>query len=183
MSKAGVQIDSQTLYERQKALRMARGSHPGPTVVAIGLQAPDNIGSVLRIADAAACERVIFVGASDIDLNKVHKTARNCESLVNWATTTHERFMREAARYVPLIAIEITTKSTDLFASELPDPCTLVIGGERHGVPVDILHLCDAAVHIPMYGVNGSMNVTHALAIALFEWRRQRQHADQPLPT
>jgi len=24
-----------------------------------------------------------------------------------------------------------------------------------------------------MFGVNGSMNVTHALAVALFEWRRR----------
>jgi tRNA G18 (ribose-2'-O)-methylase SpoU len=181
MNTAGEQLDGQTLYERQKSLRMTYASRPGPTVVAIDLQVPDNIGSVLRIADAAACERVIFVGTSDIDLNKVHKTARNCESLVNWTTTTHEQFIRESANHAPLVAVEITTKSTDLFTSELPDPCTLVIGGERHGVPVDILDLCDAAVHIPMYGVNGSMNVTHALAIALFEWRRQ--HAGQPLPT
>jgi tRNA G18 (ribose-2'-O)-methylase SpoU len=29
-----------------------------------------------------------------------------------------------------------------------------------------------------MYGTNGSMNVTHALGVALFEWRRQQGHYD-----
>ncbi|WP_373693577.1 hypothetical protein [Limnofasciculus baicalensis] len=44
-----------------------------------------------------------------------------------------------------------------------------------------MLEHCQQAVQIPMYGVNGSMNVTHALAIVLFEWRIQ--HSTSPVPS
>lgn len=75
-----------------------------------------------------------------------------------------------------MIAVELTSRSIDLFKTTLPEECTLVVGNEEHGIPAAVLELCQQAVHIPMFGVNGSINVTHALAIARFEWRRQRAY-------
>lgn len=164
------------MYERQKASLAATLHAPGPVVVAVNLQAHVNIGSVLRVADAAGCRQVVFVGKPNFDIDRIHKTARNAEALVPWTTCTQDEFIAQIARYKPLVALEITTASTSLFDTPLPENCSLVIGGERHGVPAEILNLCDFAVHIPMFGVNGSMNVTHALVVAVFEWRRQRAH-------
>ncbi|MBI3915340.1 MAG: hypothetical protein HY327_14280 [Chloroflexi bacterium] len=56
---------------------------------------------------------------------------------------------------------------------QLPKPCAFLIGNERGGIPASILAECQRAIQIPMYAVNGSMNVPDALAIARFEWRRQ----------
>ena len=180
MNEIGTQVDGKTLYEHQKVARNAPARVLGPAIVALNLQVPENVGSVLRLADAAACRQVVFVGTNELNLQKIHKTARNCESLVSWSALSMNEFMRTLDSLRPLIALEITTGSRDLFSAQLPDACTIVIGSERHGIPDNILQLCDLAVHIPMFGVNGSMNVTHALAIALFEWRRQ--HAGQMLP-
>jgi len=173
---SGIQIDGQDLYEQQKARRTARKYPLAPTIVAINLQVPDNIGSVLRLADAAGSSSVIFTGATDIDFKRVHKTARNCEALVEWDVCTIEQFIDKANAFQPLVAIEITAKSTNIFETTLPDICTFVIGNERYGIPDVLLSKCSQAIHIPMYGTNGSMNVTHALSIALFEWRRQKAH-------
>ncbi len=49
----GEQLDGQILYERQKRVRARQTYLPGPTIVAAGLQTPENVGSVLRLADAA----------------------------------------------------------------------------------------------------------------------------------
>lgn len=176
MTTTGIQIDGQALYEQQKSRRTNRKYPSAPTIVATNLQVPDNIGSVLRLADAAGSNGVIFTGATDIDFKRVHKTARNCEALVEWDVCTIEQFVNKINTLQPLIAIEITTKSTNIFETILPDVCTFVIGNERYGIPEILLSKCSQAIHIPMYGTNGSMNVTHALSIALFEWRRQKSH-------
>lgn len=180
---AGEQLDGRTLYERQKRLRAAEDYAPAPTIVADGLQIPENIGSVLRLADAGGSKNVIFINDSDDQcLNRVRRTARNCDALIPWEFTTPECFLKHSLSSLPtLIAIELTNRSTNVFETCLPIQCSFAIGNERHGVSSTILDHCQQAVHIPMYGVNGSMNVTHALAIVLFEWRRQ--HSVSPAPS
>lgn len=172
--KAGAQLDSQTLYERQKARRAAGTISPGPAIVAAGLRVPENLGMVLRLADAAGAARVVFVNDDAPIQTRIRKTARNADTFVPWEICDTETFLEEYVPALrPLIAVELTTRSTNLFETELPEHCTLVVGGEQHGIPDAILPVCERAVHIPLYGVNGSMNVTHALAVAVFEWRRQ----------
>jgi tRNA G18 (ribose-2'-O)-methylase SpoU len=173
---SGTQLEGSVLYERQKVLRAQERFPPAPQIIATQLQVPDNIGSVLRLADAAGSSRVIFINTTEIDDKRVHKTARSCELLVAWEVYTMEQFLHEQEAFQPLIALEITSQSRTIFATKLPTRCSFVIGNERHGIPTPILSLCRQALHIPMYGTNGSMNVTHALGIALFEWRRQQSH-------
>lgn len=175
LSVAGEQLDSQLLYERQKMLRASQTYFSGPTIIAAGLQVPENIGSVLRLADAAGSQQVVFINkdSSSAAQARIHRTARNCEALVKWEVWSPEKFMEQNTSLQPVIALELTTSSTSVFTTPLPNPCALMIGGERHGIPAPLLAQCQRAMHIPMYGVNGSMNVTHVLAIALFEWRRQ----------
>lgn len=176
MIAAGAQLDSQILYERQKRLREAGSIQPGPAIVAVGLRVPENLGMVLRLADAAGVSRVVFVNEETPLQSRIRKTARSTDTFVPWEICDSETFLQKRAPALqPMVAIEITTRSTNLFETELPQQCTLVVGSEQHGVPAEILRVCERAVHIPLYGVNGSMNVAHALAIALFEWRRQRE--------
>ncbi len=170
----GQQLDGRILYERQKRMRENQTHLPGPLVIAAGLQTPENIGSILRLADAAGSPRVIFVNDdTPPQRNRIQRTARNCDALVKWEFWTPTQFLKQGDTLPLLIALELTTDSISIFETELPSSCALVVGGERHGIPAPLLAQCQRAIHIPMYGVNGSMNVTHALAIALFEWRRQ----------
>lgn len=171
---AGTQLDSQTLYERQKQFRETANIPTGPPIVAVGLRVPENLGMVLRLADATGASRVLFVNEAEPLQARIRKTARNADTFVPWEICDAGTFIQKhAALLQPLIAVELTTTSTNLFETELPEQCTLIVGSEQHGIPPEILRVCERAVHIPMYGVNGSMNVTHALAVALYEWRRQ----------
>ena len=178
----GEQLDSKVLYERQKALRAGQTYLPGPIIIAAGLQIPENIGSTLRLADAAGSQRVIFINDGDTfrQQKRIHRIARNTEQLVNWEVWAADKFIESSASFQPLIALELTTDSTSIFENDLPGNCALMIGSERYGIPPHLLAECQRAAHIPMYGVNGSMNVTHALAIALFEWRRQHTGSASP---
>jgi tRNA G18 (ribose-2'-O)-methylase SpoU len=49
----------------------------------------------------------------------------------------------------------------------------LVIGHEAHGIPKPILDMCQEAMHLPMYGVNTSMNVAMAAGIAVYDQIRK----------
>ena len=178
-SEVGVQWTGQELYERQRQVVVARNPAFDVRVAAIGLQAHANVGAVLRVADAAGCSQVLFVDRQmNVHLNrKAANISRQSENLVPWLSLTTHEFVEVAtavpATLPPLIALELTTASHNLFTHELPPQCTFVIGSERDGIPADVLGRCQFAVHIPMYGLNGSMNVTHALAVALFEHRRR----------
>jgi tRNA G18 (ribose-2'-O)-methylase SpoU len=180
ISPVGEQLDGKELYERQKLLRASQKILPAPTIVAVRLKVSENIGALLRLADAVGSPRVIFLNDQDHNIRQVHRAARNAESFVKWDVMDLEEFLKDVTSFQPLIALELTSASTDIFATQLPTHFTFVVGSERHGIPRELLAHCQQAIHIPMFGVNGSMNVTHALAVALFEWRRQ--HASSRLP-
>lgn len=169
------QLDGKTLYERQKRIRSNPNYLFGPTIVVENLHTPENLGSILRLADAAGTQEVLFLTETNVhNLSKIKKMARNCEAVVRWKTEPVTDFLEESAKNNPnLIAIELTAHSTNLFDVCFPRDCAFVVGNERFGISAALLARCSQAVHVPMYGVNGSMNVAHALAIVLFEWRRQ----------
>lgn len=51
----------------------------------------------------------------------------------------------------------------------------LVLGREKEGIPVDIIHVLDACIEIPQLGVVRSLNVHVSGAIALWEYTRQQR--------
>lgn len=51
----------------------------------------------------------------------------------------------------------------------------LVLGREKEGIPVDIIHALDACVEIPQLGIIRSLNVHVSGAIALWEYTRQQR--------
>lgn len=175
-SPAGTQLSGAALHERQKGVR---GRIDGTTarlrLVAYDVRISENIGSLLRLADAAGVAEFILVtdAARNLNLKRLHKAARNSEHLVPWRRITPAQFLDEAPALAPLIALEITDSSQNLFATDLPRDCTLLIGSESDGLPPSALAACVLAVHIPMLGVNGSMNVTQAAAVAVYEHRRR----------
>ena len=48
-----------------------------------------------------------------------------------------------------------------------------IVGSERNGLSEELLVQCDLVVYIPVPGPTRSLNVSHAAAVALFEWQRQ----------
>ena len=178
MAGAGRQTDSQLLFERQNR---SLSDITAPAIIADGIHAPENMGAVLRLAEAAGSSRVLFIEQDKFDVcspQKIRKAARGAEKIVSWDSLGRDEFFAEPQQSTTRIAVELTDTSDSVFETVLPEHCVFVIGNERQGISPAMLASCQQSVHIPMYGANGSMNVTHALAITLFEWRRQQECAN-----
>jgi tRNA G18 (ribose-2'-O)-methylase SpoU len=169
-NNAGHQLSSEELHARQQ---QQFTDIPGPVVIAVGVVDPFNIGSIFRICEAAGCKEIIFIDSTDIGAQKVKRASRHTSRMVPFQCVSQEGFERIISRLPTLVAVEITSKSNDLYSTHLPQDVALVVGGERYGIPEDILQRCAYAVHIPMFGVNSSMNVATSLGIVLYEWHRR----------
>ncbi len=143
-------------------------------IVCDNVELPVNAGSILRLADAFGVREVIFCGNHPaIPGRKVNKVARNVIKALNIKTNAIcvEQLHDLQSKGYELVAVEITQKSHNLRTSTFRknSKCALIVGGEIRGISNEVLELCARAVHIPMKGQNLSMNLSSALAIALYE--------------
>lgn len=142
--------------------------------IAHNLQTPMNIGSLFRLADAMGIEKLYLTGSSAVPPNaKIKKTSRSTEQFVSYEVHSNpipviEYLKNQGYR---IIALEITSNSIDIRRLSIMDrdKICLVLGSERSGIDEQLLLHCDQSVHIPMYGVNSSMNVVTACTIAVYE--------------
>ncbi len=164
------QIKGDELFQRQRN----RTRFNAPTIICDGLQTPDNLGSILRVADAAGSNNIILLD-SDLDLHskKISKIARSANKNIAVNKISLQQFTEFQNPFKHIVALEITQQSTNIFNSNILSCDAIVLGHESSGIRKDTLALCNAAVHLPMFGINGSMNISHALTVFLYEWRRQ----------
>lgn len=139
---------------------------------------PRNVGSAFRLADAAGLAGLLLAGTTPCPPNKkIDKTARATVRSVPYrygqsAETLLSELKKSGAN---VLALEITDESESLLKYHPPltvrtgqQALILVAGAEDHGVPPELLALCDGSVHLPMYGQNTSMNVAVALGAAVY---------------
>jgi tRNA G18 (ribose-2'-O)-methylase SpoU len=139
---------------------------------------PRNVGSAFRLADAAGLAGLLLGGTTPQPPHaKIAKTARSTVRSVPFSygpdAVALLRQHKEDGAY--LVALEITDQSQSLLEYQLPKTVVsttaeviLVAGAEDHGVPPELLALCDESVHLPMFGQNTSMNVAVALGAAVY---------------
>lgn len=140
----------------------------------VGLAYPGNTGFAIRAAEVSGADAVFIDGAL------LHEGRR--EALR--ASMRADRFLPvfwepaldvvEAARAAGrgILAIEDVGDRAP-WDVDLTGPILLVVGGERHGIPDEVMKACDAALRIPMRGFIPSYNVQAAMAMVAGERLRQ----------
>ncbi|MAZ31474.1 MAG: hypothetical protein CMP57_05205 [Flavobacteriales bacterium] len=145
-----------------------------PWVLCWKLNTPSNIGSILRVADNLACEKVLFVDENpNFRDQRIKQTAQTSFDAVKWEFCKPNEWLALIPKNYQIIAIETSSNAANLYREDLPKKCVLVLGNEKTGIDKEILKKCDRTIFIPMKGKNKSMNVSHALTIVLGEWIRQ----------
>lgn len=133
-----------------------------------------NIGSVFRLGDAVAVEKIYICGESEYPpSSRIHKAAVGTEEWVPWEKRDNaiEVIKELKEQGILIVAIEQDNRSIPytLFPNLLKLPVALVVGHETTGVSKEVLDMADLIVELPMFGINKSINVWGSLAIISYK--------------
>lgn len=148
-----------------------------PIIIADDIRTPENMGSIIRLGANIGAQKIIFVSekASEFKNFKINKTASGAVEKTDWKIV--ENFTA-AKELIPndysIIAIETAEKSENIFKTKFPEKVAFVVGNEVKGISHEIMQQINKCLYIPIPGPISSLNVTHALSVALFEWYRQQ---------
>lgn len=149
-------------------------SLPRPIVIADHLMTPDNIGAMIRLADNIGASEMCFLGNEDEHrLGKVRRAAASSRDNIRWYFTEETDLHKIVPEGKTIVAIETADNASCIYDTQLPEDVAFVVGSERFGICEEVLAQCDMVVFIPVPGPTRSLNVSHAAAVALFEWQRQ----------
>ena len=148
----------------------------GPRLIAIleEVRDPGNAGTIIRAADAAGADGVIFTGRSvDLYNPKVVRSSTGSIFHVPVAVGADFDSVIERARAAGLQVIAADVKGDDLLAAReagvLARPTAWVFGNEARGLSDENLALVDKAITVPIYGHAESMNLATAASVCLYE--------------
>jgi TrmH family RNA methyltransferase len=157
-----------------------------PRLVAVlaNVRDPGNAGTVLRTADAAGADGVIFTAAS-VDPYNSKCVRSSAGSLFHLPVVTGAE---PAAAAAALRAAGLRVLAADGSAGHVLDapggpdlaaPTAWLFGNEAWGLPAGLLALADESVAVPIYGRAESLNLAAAAAVCLYA-SAARQRAPAP---
>ncbi len=156
--------------------RAIERGEPALVLVLDSLEDPQNVGTLLRSAEAAGAHGVIFPTRRQAPLSPAaikasagateHLLLAPVDDLAGALADLHVRGLRivGAEAEAPLTARQ----------ADLRGPLAIVIGSEGHGLSPVVRRRCDLSIRIPLRGAVGSLNAAVAGSILLFEAIAQR---------
>ena len=152
---------------------------PRPIIIADHLLTPDNMGAMIRLADNIGASEVCFLGKEEEHrLGKVRRAAASSRDNIRWYFSEETDLHKIVPEGKSIVAIETADNATCIYDTQLPKDVAFIVGSESHGLGEELLAQCDMVVYIPVPGPTRSLNVSHAAAVALFEWQRQMINAE-----
>lgn len=145
-------------------------------VVADRLQDPGNLGTLIRLADAAGASGVVVTAGSVDPLHPkvLRATAGSIFHLPVTSAPAGAVISALQARGVRILVAD-QRGARDYTEVDLHPPVALVFGNEGAGIDPQWTTGASATVRIPLYGRADSLNVAVAAGILLYEVRRQGQ--------
>ena len=133
-----------------------------------------NIGSLFRLGDAIAAEKMYLCGNMEYPpSSRIHKAAVGTENWVPWKkiAKTSDIVNKLKSKGVQIISVEQDLRSVSYsgLMSRVNFPTAIVCGNETDGISKEILDLSDIIVELPMYGINNSFNVWGSTAVIAYK--------------
>src|SRR5262245_58916853 len=197
--RAGIEVKPVTVAELERAARgrvhqgvvadvndparielgdlIADRATPALIVVLDGIEDPHNVGAILRTADAAGATGIVRQSRHAAPLGGATAKASagavahvKVADVVNIARAVDE--LKEGGVWTVGLAGDAPKRYDEL---DLTLPTAFVLGAEGAGLRRLVRERCDWLASIPLEGHVGSLNVSVAAGIALFEAVRQRR--------
>jgi len=140
---------------------------------------PHNLGAVVRSAEGAGATGVVVPahGSARVTPAVCRASAGAVEHLPVAVAPNLARYLGEIKGPELWAYAADAEGSLSVWEADLRGGVALVLGAEGKGVRPLVRRTCDAVVSIPLTGKVGSLNVSVAAAVMLFEAARQRRLA------
>ena len=158
-------------------------SHQTPLFLVLDLiQDPQNLGTLLRTAEAVGVSGVIIAEdrAAGVTPAVVNTSSGATEHLPVARVTNIARTLEKLKESnVWVIGLEDAPGAQDYTAVDLRGALAIVVGSEGQGIRRLVRETCDILVKLPMLGKITSLNAAVAGSIVLYETLRQRRMVDK----
>jgi len=137
-----------------------------------------NFGAIARTSDCAGITGIIIPDKGNAPITG--DAMKTSAGALNFVPVCREGDLKKTMARLKQNGIQVlacTEKaSISLYEVDLTSPIALVLGSEEDGISPALLKEADHLVKIPMYGNIGSLNVSVAAGIALYEIIRQKNY-------
>ena len=139
-----------------------------------------NFGAIARTAECCGVNALVIAerGSVSVGADAVKTSAGALLSLPvcrEHSLTSAVKFLKDSGFNVVAVSEKATMGYTEC---DYTAPTVLVMGAEDKGISPEVLRMCDNHVAIPMFGHIGSLNVSVAAGVLMYEVVRQRLNAD-----
>lgn len=140
-----------------------------------------NFGAIARTCECAGVDAVAIPSKGSVSVNA--DAMKTSAGALNVLPVCKEKSINQAIRYLKdcgFLVIAATEKAERIYTeANYTGPVALVMGAEDTGVSPENLRICDELVRIPQFGSIGSLNVSVATSILIYEGVRQRLLSDK----
>lgn len=152
---------------------------PALVTIAVNVQDPGNLGTLVRSSEAAGATGVLAAGTTAHPFG--WRALRGSMGSALRLPIARHADAQSALRRLRTEGLAIVALSAgarvSLDDAEFTGPTAICAGAEGSGLPDDLLALADVHVAIPMHPPVESLNVGVATSLVLFEAMRQRRGA------
>ncbi|WP_461147464.1 23S rRNA (guanosine(2251)-2'-O)-methyltransferase RlmB [Spirosoma pulveris] len=140
-----------------------------------------NFGAIARTAECTGIQCIVIPGRGAAAINS--DAMKTSSGALNHISVCREPDLTETVKYLQESGISVvacTEKSArDLYerTTDLTGPMAIIMGSEEDGISPELLRMVDTHVKIPLLGAVGSLNVSVATGVILYEAVRQRSLA------
>ncbi|ANM67716.1 tRNA/rRNA methyltransferase (SpoU) family protein [Arabidopsis thaliana] len=173
------ELVTQLLRSRSMEVERLKSGRQSLILVASLVDRIPNLAGLARTCEVFKASSLAVADASiihDKQFQLISVTAEKWVPIMEVPVNSLKLFLEKKKREgFSILGLEQTANSVSLDKYQFPKKTVLVLGREKEGIPVDIIHILDACIEIPQLGVVRSLNVHVSGAIALWEYTRQQR--------
>ncbi len=169
-------VDDRPSLDLDDLISAALAAPPALIVVLDGIEDPQNFGAILRTADAVGAHGVVRQTRHSAPLGAATgKASAGALAHVRIADVVNVARAVEALKEAGIWTVGLAGDAPQPYdRMDLTLPTAIVLGAEGTGLRRLVRERCDFLAKIPMLGHVGSLNVSVAAGVVLYEALRQR---------
>lgn len=161
-----------TLYEEGKS----------PFIVLLdGITDVRNFGAIARTCECAGVHAIVIPMTDSVSVNA--DAVKTSAGALHTLPVCREWSIRESIQLLKNSGVKViaaSEKAADNYTkADYSGPVAIVMGAEDTGIANENLRICDELVQIPILGKIGSLNVSVAAGVLLYEAVKHRMESNQ----